>query len=148
VLARVGLAVGKPRYRGGVARSATQWHTLCRGNLDRMTTDTKGLLVEGMRLAMETFEAAQDELGWQVEDFNEFVIHQVSRVHTQAIVDALGLDHGKVMTVFAERGNIGPASLPIVLSKLRDAGRLEPGNKVALFGIGSGLNCAIAQVWW
>lgn len=148
VLSRADLAPGKPLYLGGVSRSATQWNGLCRGNLDRMTTDTKGLLVEGMRLATLTFAAAQEELGWRVEDFDEFVIHQVSRVHTGAFMQALGVDAAKVHTVFSEQGNIGPASLPIVLNELRQLGRLTPGKHIALLGIGSGLNCTMAQVVW
>jgi acyl-CoA:acyl-CoA alkyltransferase len=82
VLARAELAPGAPRYRGGVTRAATQWNTLCRGNLDRMVTDTKMLLIEGMKLASKTFAAAKLALGWAADEVDEFVIHQVSKVHT------------------------------------------------------------------
>ena len=148
VLARAELAPGAPRYRGGVTRAATQWNSLCRGNLDRMVTDTKMLLIEGMKLATKTFIAAKLALGWVVEEVDEFVIHQVSKVHTQAMVDAFGIDPKKVLTIFGEHGNIGPASVPIVLSKLREMGRLKKGDRVALLGIGSGLNCSMAEVVW
>jgi 3-oxoacyl-[acyl-carrier-protein] synthase-3 len=53
-----------------------------------------------------------------------------------------------VLTIFGEHGNIGPASVPIVLSKLRELGRLKKGDRVALLGIGSGLNCSMAEVVW
>ncbi len=148
VLARAELAPGAPRYRGGVTRAATQWNTLCRGNLDRMVTDTKMLLIEGMKLASKTFAAAKLALGWVVEEVDEFVIHQVSKVHTQAMVEAFGIDPKKVLTIFGEHGNIGPASVPIVLSKLREMGRLKKGDRIALLGIGSGLNCSMAEVVW
>ena len=148
VLARAELAPGAPRYRGGVTRAATQWNTLCRGNLDRMVTDTKMLLIEGMKLAAKTFAAARQALGWAVDEVDEFVIHQVSKVHTQAMLDAFGIDPKKVHTIFGEHGNIGPASVPIVLSKLREMGRLKKGNRIALLGIGSGLNCSMAEVVW
>ena len=148
VMARAELAPGAPRYRGGVTRAATQWNGLCRGNLDRMVTDTKQLLVEGIRLAQKTFIAAKLALGWVVEELDEFVIHQVSQVHTQAFIKAFGIDPKKVLTIFAEHGNIGPASVPIVLSKLREMGRLKKGDRVALLGIGSGLNCSMAEVVW
>ena len=148
VLARAELAPGAPRYRGGVSRAATQWNGLCRGNLDRMVTDTKTLLIEGMKLATKTFAAAKLALGWAVEEVDEFVIHQISKVHTQAMLDAFGIDPKKVLTIFGEHGNIGPASVPIVLSKLREMGRLKKGDRVALLGIGSGLNCSMAEVVW
>jgi 3-oxoacyl-[acyl-carrier-protein] synthase-3 len=38
--------------------------------------------------------------------------------------------------------------VPVVLSKLADAGRLRRGRRVALMGIGSGLNCSMAEVVW
>ena len=148
VLSRSELTPDAPRYKGGVSRAATEWNKLCRGNLDRMVTDTKTLLIEGLKLAQKTFVAAKLALGWVVEELDEFVIHQVSQVHTQALIKAFGIDPGKVLTIFAEHGNIGPASVPIVLSKLRELGRLKKGDRVALLGIGSGLNCSMAEVVW
>jgi 3-oxoacyl-[acyl-carrier-protein] synthase-3 len=148
VLARAELAPGAPRYRGGVTRAATQWNKLCRGNLDGMITDTRTLLIEGIKLAQKTFVVAKQKLGWVVEEMDEFVVHQVSKVHTAAFTKAMGIDQKKVLTIFGEHGNIGPASVPIVLSKLREMGRLKKGNRIALLGIGSGLNCSMAEVVW
>ena len=148
VLARAELAPGAPRYRGGVTRAATEWNKLCRGNLDGMVTDTRQLLVEGIKLAQKTFEVAKLKLGWVAGELDEFVVHQVSKVHTAAFTKAMGIDPRKVLTIFGEHGNIGPASVPIVLSKLREMGRLKKGNRVALLGIGSGLNCSMAEVVW
>lgn len=148
VMARAELVPGAPRYRGGVTRAATQWNKLCRGNLDGMITDTRMLLIEGVKLARKTFIAAGIALGWVVEEMDQFVIHQVSQVHTAAFVKAFGIDPKKVLTIFGEHGNIGPASVPIVLSKLRELGRLKKGDRIALLGIGSGLNCSMAEVVW
>ena len=148
VLARAELAPGAPRYKGGVTRAATEWNKLCRGNLDGMITDTRQLLVEGVKLAQKTFEVARLKLGWVAGELDEFVVHQVSKVHTAAFTKAMGIDPRKVLTIFGEHGNIGPASVPIVLSKLREMGRLKKGSRVALLGIGSGLNCSMAEVVW
>lgn len=148
VMARAELVPDAPRYRGGVTRSATEWNKLCRGNLDRMVTDTRMLLIEGIKLAQKTFIAARQALGWAVDELDQFVIHQVSLPHTQAFIKNFGIDPKKVMTIFGEHGNIGPASVPIVLSKLRELGRLKKGDRIALMGIGSGLNCSMAEVVW
>jgi 3-oxoacyl-[acyl-carrier-protein] synthase III len=148
VLARAELAPGAPRYKGGVTRAATEWNKLCRGNLDGMVTDTRMLLIEGIKLSQKTFGAAKQALGWVAEELDQFVIHQVSKVHTAAFTKAIGIDPKKVLTIFGEHGNIGPASVPIVLSKLREMGRLKKGDRVALLGIGSGLNCSMAEVVW
>jgi acyl-CoA:acyl-CoA alkyltransferase len=148
VMSRRELAPEAPQYKGGVTRSATEWNKLCRGNLDRMVTDTRMLLIEGLKLAQKTFAAARQVMGWAVEELDQFVIHQVSQPHTAAFVKSFGIDPKKVMTIFGEHGNIGPASVPIVLSKLRELGRLKKGDRIALLGIGSGLNCSMAEVVW
>ena len=148
VLARAELHPEAPRYRGGVTRSATEWNTLCRGNLDRMVTDTRQLLIQGMNLAGKTFAAAKQAMGWAAHELDQFVVHQVSKVHTQTLIKNFGIDPKKVMTIFGEHGNIGPASVPIVLSKLKQAGRLKKGDRIALLGIGSGLNCTMSEVVW
>ena len=148
VLARRELVPDAPRYKGGVTRSATEFNQLCRGNLDRMVTDTRMLLIEGIKLANKTFGAAKLALGWAVDELDQFVIHQVSLPNTQAFLKSIGIDPKKVMTIFGEHGNIGPASVPIVLSKLKELGRLKKGDRIALLGIGSGLNCSMAEVEW
>jgi len=148
VMSRSELTPDAPRYKGGVTKAATQWNTLCRGNLDRMVTDTRMLMIEGLKLAQKTFAAAKLGLGWAVDELDQFVIHQVSQVHTQAFIKAFGIDPKKVLTIFGEHGNIGPASVPIVLSKLKQLGRLKKGDRIALLGIGSGLNCSMAEVVW
>jgi 3-oxoacyl-[acyl-carrier-protein] synthase-3 len=94
------------------------------------------------------YKAAKLALGWAVDELDQFVIHQVSQVHTAAFIKAFGIDPKKVLTIFGEHGNIGPASVPIVLSKLKELGRLKKGDRIALLGIGSGLNCSMAEVVW
>ncbi|GMU42936.1 MAG: 3-oxoacyl-ACP synthase III [Xanthomonadales bacterium] len=148
VLANAELYPDGHRYLGSVSRSATQFSKLCAGNIDRMVTDTRTLLIEGLKLAGKTFAAARQMFGWAVGEIDEFVIHQVSRVHTEELVKMLGIDPRKVLTIFPEFGNIGPASLPTALSKLNESGRLVKGKRVALLGIGSGLNCSMAEVVW
>src|SRR3546814_21144820 len=106
------------------------------------------MLMGGWKLAPKTVVAPRVALGWVVEEMDEFVLHKVSKVHTAGFVKAMGSDPRKVLTIFGEHGNIGPASVPIVLSKLREMGRLKKGDRVALLGIGSGLNCSMAEVVW
>ena len=80
--------------------------------------------------------------------FDHFVLHQVSRAHTVGLAGLLGLDLNKIFRVYPDFGNIGPAGVPIVLAKLDEAGKIESGHRVALMGIGSGLNCTMAEILW
>jgi 3-oxoacyl-[acyl-carrier-protein] synthase-3 len=43
---------------------------------------------------------------------------------------------------------VGPAAIPITLSKALDEGRIHKNDRVALMGIGSGLNCAMMEISW
>lgn len=148
VLARKELAPEGHPYLGSVSRAATEFNDLCRGQMDQMKTDTRILLSEGLKLAAKTFHAAKIALGWVASEMDQFVIHQVSKVHTDSLVNLLGLDPEKVHAIYPEMGNIGPASVPIVLAKAVELGRVRKGDRVALLGIGSGLNCAMAEVVW
>lgn len=136
------------RYRGGVSRAATSCSHLCRGTMDRMVTDSAALLDEGLKLAAETYRIAGATLGWAAAEPDEFAVHQVSKVHTDGLIATLDLDPAKLLALYPEYGNIGPAAIPIVVSRLDQAGRLRPGARVALMGIGSGLNCSMAEVIW
>lgn len=136
------------RYLGSITRSATEFNKLCTGHMLQMVTDTKTLLTEGLKLAGKTFHAASIALGWVASELDQFVIHQVSKVHTDGIIKLLGLDPAKVHAIYPEMGNIGPASVPMVLAKAVELGKIKTGDRVALLGIGSGLNCSMAEVIW
>ena len=148
VLARSDLAPEGHRFLGGVSVAATEHNNLCHGQVDHMETDASALLVAGLELAERTFKKACRELGWKPDDLDEYVLHQVSAVHTAKLLALLGLDEGKVYKTFPEFGNIGPAAIPFTLSKAVELGRVNKGDRVALMGIGSGLNCSMMEVVW
>jgi len=148
VLGRATGAEGEHRFVGGLNLAATEHCRLCRGQVDGMTTSTRELLVAGLGLAHRTWTKSMEEFGWSVDDFDHYVIHQVSKTHTEKFAEVLGLDLEKVFRLYPGFGNIGPAGVPIVLSKLNEAGRLASGERIALMGIGSGLNCTMAEVVW
>ncbi len=148
VLARSDLAPEGHPLIGSVAMAATQHNQLCRGQVDEMVTDPSALLTAGLELAIETYKKAQKELGWGTDDMNEYVTHQVSKVHVAKFVNTLGMTDGKFYKTFPEYGNIGPAAVPFTLSKSLDAGRIKKGDRIGLLGIGSGLNCSMMEVAW
>jgi 3-oxoacyl-[acyl-carrier-protein] synthase-3 len=135
-------------YLGSVTRAATQFNKLCYGQMDRMVTDTRTLLTEGLKLATKTFSAAVEKLGWVVDELDQFIIHQVSKAHTDSLMKLLGLDPEKIFRIYPELGNIGPAAVPIALAKAVAGGKINKGDRVAVLGIGSGLNCSMAEIVW
>ena len=148
VLCRRDLAPRAPRYLGGVALTATEHAGLCEGHAHYMRTDTKRLLMAGVELAGRVWARAQEELGWSAEALDHLIMHQVSQVHTLTLGQALGLPLEKAFTTFDELGNIGPAAVPITLSKAAEEGSFKPGDRVALMAIGSGLSCEMSEIEW
>ncbi|TFD24730.1 3-oxoacyl-ACP synthase III [Cryobacterium sp. TMS1-13-1] len=132
------------RILGGVTRAATQFNGLCVGSVDGMFTDAKALLKGGMELVVSAWTDAKRDWSWS--NMDRYIVHQVSDVHTNAIVKATGMDKTKVPLTYPKLGNVGPASIPITLSQ--EASKLQPGNRVLLMGVGSGLNTAMMELVW
>ena len=148
LLTRADLAPEGHRYLRSVSQAATEWSHLCRGTTEQMFTDTRTLLVEGLKLARHTWERALDLFGWSVDRFDQFVLHQVSRVHTDQLCATLGIDTERCYKIYPEWGNVGPAGVPLTLSMAVEAGQIKKGDRVALLGIGSGLNCSMSELIW
>jgi len=148
ILAHTRLAPGGHRFHGGTSLAATKHNQLCRGQLEVGITDTRNLLAHGVALAQRTWVKAGKELGWSTDSVDLFALHQVSELHTQELARSVGFDLAKAFLIYPELGNVGPASVPIVLSKAVEAERVSPGDHIVLGGIGSGLNCTVAGVTW
>ncbi len=148
VLGRATGAAGEHRFLGGVTLAATEYCRLCTAQVDSMITNTKKLFHHGLELGLKTWTAAREALDWRVEDLDHFIIHQVGKAHTEKFARSLGIDLAKIFRLYPDHGNIGPAGVPIALSKLVEAGRVKAGDRVALMGIGSGINCTMAEVVW
>lgn len=138
------------RLRGGIARAATEHSELCQGDTHgadalAMQTDSEALLVAGIELARQTWGAFIAEFG---ADFDRTICHQVGSTHRRKLYDALGLDLAKDFSTFETLGNTGSVALPATLCAAVEAGAIQPGARVALLGIGSGLNSLMLALEW
>ena len=137
------------RYLGGLGRAATAGNAeLCVGQADEMRTDTGGLLAAGMELAGRTWAEAVSAFDWEPTSYDVYALHQVSKVHTKAVADQLGLARERFPLLYPRYGNIGPAGVPTVLSKAVESGTVVDGTRVMLMGVGSGINAAAAELVW
>jgi 3-oxoacyl-[acyl-carrier-protein] synthase-3 len=133
------------RLVGSASRAGTEHHLLCTGDNDGMQTDLKGLLAAGLALSHDMWTEAAAQFDW-AHGMDRYVVHQVSKVHTQAMCDRFGIDPARVPTTFPTRGNLGPASVPFTLASQADT--LADGDRVLLMGIGSGLNACCLEIAW
>ncbi len=132
------------RLVGGASRTATEHHELCVGTLEQMRTDSRALFGAGLQLSTDLWQEAQSEFDWSAMD--RYISHQVSKVHLAAICRAVGIDPTLAPSTFPDRGNIGPAAVPTTLAMEADS--LNPGDRVLLMGIGSGLSACALEIAW
>lgn len=144
VLGRHSENPGSHRVVGGFFRADTVHQNLCVGSLENMRTDTRGLLEAGTDLVKRSWDEITNKDRWY--SMKAYIIHQVSQVHTQAVIDTLGLDSDRVPRTFPNYGNIGPAAVPVTLASIQHS--LSAGDGVLLAGIGSGLNSAFIELQW
>lgn len=83
----------------------------------------------------ETLETA----GISADDVDHYVCHQSNRRILDAAKDRFGLSDEKLHVNISHYGNTVAASIPLVLSDLREAGRIEEGQKIMFVGFGGGL---------
>lgn len=142
------LAPQAARLLGGAYCSDTASNRLCAGGVEsehndgrpRMQTDSEALLHAGVNLAETTFQKMLAALEWNPPDIDKVFTHQVGRAHRKLLLERLGLpleaDYPTVETL----GNTGACALPTAAALGIQSGHVQPGDRVALLGIGSGLN--------
>ena len=148
----------KHRLLGGYSQAASQFNKLCHGNDDSKTgitnwsplmkTDAETMMQEGCRLAGQTWACVKKILGWANDDVNRVFCHQVGHAHRKLLYETLSLELEKDFSTLEYLGNTGAASLPSTLALGAEKGFLKSGDRIALLGIGSGLNCLMLGAEW
>ena len=148
----------KHRLLGGYSQAASQFNKLCRGNDESKTgitswsplmkTDAETMMQEGCRLAGQTWACVKKNLGWTNDDVNRVFCHQVGHAHRKLLYETLSLELKKDFSTLEYLGNTGAASLPSTFALGAESGFLKSGDRIALLGIGSGLNCLMLGAEW
>ena len=125
--------------------SDTTANDLCQGNHHQqhsplMQTNSQALLERGIQLAQKTWSNLQKNFPFSPDRVYH---HQVGKSHTKALFESLNLDTNITYETFPTYGNCGSASLPITLALAHEQQHFKQDHKVALLGIGSGINCSM-----
>lgn len=114
-----------------------------------MQTDSHELMVQGIEVAQRMWRSLMAAAPWGAGLLPQLVCgHQVGKVHRDLLFERLGLPTAIDFPVFPEFGNCGSASLPMACALAEERGALKPGMRLALLGIGSGINSAGMAVNW
>ncbi len=152
------------RLRGAVVETAPEHHMLCRWGLEAhpesqangaesslrefASTDAPAVLEHGVALGARTWDEFLKEMEWPVEQVNRTVCHQVGSAHREVMLRTMGLAPEHDFVTYEYLGNTGTAALPAAAALAQERGFIEPGHRVGLLGIGSGLNCMMLGVDW
>lgn len=80
-----------------------------------------------------------NKTGRTVEDVDFFVFHQANARIIDLAVRKYRIPPEKYYKNIAEYGNTSAASIPLVLSELREQGKIGPGSRILAVGFGGGL---------
>ncbi len=135
----------------------TDFHDLCLSPRDEavgsgmsplMQTDSERLMREGIATGTATFQDFLTAAGWQAADISHTFCHQVGAVHRRLMLESLGLSEERDFATFPWLGNTGSVALPVTLAVGLQRGRAVAGDRLALLGIGSGINAVMLAVEW
>jgi 3-oxoacyl-[acyl-carrier-protein] synthase-3 len=113
-----------------------------------MQTDSEQLMREGIATGVETFTHFMNETGWNPDDIDKTVCHQVGSAHRKQMLESLGLPLERDFATFDWLGNTGSVALPITMAIGLEQGHFRKGDNVGMLGIGSGINCLMLGVSW
>lgn len=145
------------RLLGGVFRAETSQYELCTGGIaahrhgdgrPRMSTDSETLLHAGVDLAQQTWPQFLESVGWRPQMVDKVFTHQVGRAHRKLLLERLELPEEKDFPTVEFLGNTGAVALPMSLAVGIDRGHVHPEDRLALLGIGSGLNTIMLALEW
>jgi len=142
--------------------AATAWantdhHQLCQSGRDEavaegmaplMNTDSEQLMHQGIATGVEAFGVFLDDVGWTADQVDKAICHQVGSAHRKLMLESLALSPGIDFSTLETLGNTGSVALPITLALGVENGHLEKDDRLAMLGIGSGINCVMLAVDW
>jgi 3-oxoacyl-[acyl-carrier-protein] synthase-3 len=102
----------------------------------------------GIETAKNTWHDFLEDLGWLGTDIDVFFCHQVGQAHARLLFERLALPPGKNFETLSFMGNTGSVSAPVTMAMGIEQGVFKEGQRAALLGIGSGINCLMLGVEW
>jgi 3-oxoacyl-[acyl-carrier-protein] synthase-3 len=108
----------------------------------------RNVFVNACQRMPESVRTALAANGLRVEDIDALIPHQANDRISLMVAKGLKIPVEKVVRNIDRLGNTTAASIPIALDEAVKAGRIKPGNLVALTAFGSGYTWASALIRW
>jgi 3-oxoacyl-[acyl-carrier-protein] synthase III len=100
------------------------------------------------RVMVTSAEGLLEACGATIDDVDLYVPHQANKRIIDHAAKHLGLPPEKVLVNIDRYGNTSSASIPLGLVEAVEDGRIKPGTRVLLSGVGAGLTWGSAYLTW
>jgi 3-oxoacyl-[acyl-carrier-protein] synthase III len=100
------------------------------------------------RVLVTSAESLLKECGLTVDDIDLYIPHQANKRIIDHAASKLGIPEEKVFVNVDRYGNTSSASIPLCLAQGVREGRLKPGTRVLMTGMGAGLTWGSAYTVW
>ncbi len=100
------------------------------------------------RVLVSSAEKLLDELGLTVDDVDVYIPHQANIRIIDHAARKLGVPPEKVVINVQRYGNTSSGSIPLALADAIADGRVRPGAKVLMTGMGAGLTWGSSLIEW
>jgi 3-oxoacyl-[acyl-carrier-protein] synthase-3 len=100
------------------------------------------------RVLVMSAQKLLDEVGMTVDDVDVYVPHQANIRIIDHAAKKLGFPPEKVVVNVQKYGNTSSGSIPLALADAAADGRLKPGSKVLMTGMGAGLTWGSGLIEW
>jgi 3-oxoacyl-[acyl-carrier-protein] synthase III len=100
------------------------------------------------RVLVSSAEELLRECNLRVEDVDLYIPHQANKRIIDHAARNLGIPSEKIFVNLHRYGNTSSASIPLCLAEAQEEGRLEPGTRVLMTGMGAGLTWGSAYIVW
>ncbi len=142
-----GAAAGALSIPGGGSKYPQSEDVLAR-KLNKISMNGREVYKYATRALPEVILEALAANGLKPGAIDHVISHQANVRIVESVVDKLGIPREKCWLNIDRYGNTSSASLPISLDEANRAGRLKPGDLVAMMAIGAGMAWGSALVRW
>jgi len=100
------------------------------------------------QVIVDSAKRVLDAGGYTQDDIDLFVPHQANLRIIESGVERLGFPSERVVVTLDKYGNTSSASIPLCLDYAWRTGRLQPGQRLMMMGLGGGLAWGTVMIRW
>ena len=133
--------------RGGGSKYPPSEEML-RRKLHKVSMNGREVYKFAVRALFDSVTETLSEKGISPQQLDHVIAHQANLRIIESLMERLKIPMERCWLNIAKYGNTSSASLPMTLDEANRAGRLKPGDLIAMMAIGAGMTWGSALVRW